>query len=240
MPFIPAAIGAALIGTGGAIGSSLLGSKLSKVKPTAAEQSVLSNQAAAQKMGMQTAGNLLPQGQNLIGMGTSAQQPVLNYWASLLSGNRGMATSAAAPELFQIGRGYETAKSTSAALNPRGGPTAAFNAELPFAQQRDVSTLLQHARPEAATNLLSAGQGLTGQGSTLLNSAIQAIYGSTAAGREILGQQAQSRQLESERGRSIGAGLFDLINRYGPNVVSLLSRGGGQGEPQYQGKVGAA
>lgn len=218
VPFLP------MIAKAGAMaGGSLLANKLSKAKPTTPESTVLSQDAESQKLGLDTAKSTLPGAQNLIGMGSGAFQPVLNYWSSILSGDRGKMTSAMAPEISRIGEGYKTAGETSAALNPRGGPSASFLSELPFSQQRDVTSLLQGARPAAATGLLNAGTQTTNAGSSLLTNAINAIYGSTAAGRDILNQQQNQKELEATRGKSIGAGLFDLIQKYGfPAIDKIL------------------
>lgn len=214
-----------------AAGSALAGNALSKSgsKPTALESPVLAQDAAAQKTGLAIGNQTTPAAQNLIGMGSQAYQPVLNYWSSILSGNRGAMTSALAPEISRIGQGYQAAGQTSTALNPRGGPSAEFNAELPYAQQRDVTTLLQGARPQAATGLLNAGQQATSAGSSLLSNAVNAIYGSTAAGRDILNQQQNTKEAEAKRSASIGKGLFDLMQKYGPDISSILKGGGSSG-----------
>lgn len=215
---IPIAIKAGL-----GIGSSLLGNKLSKSKPSAMEQNVLNQNAEAQKLGLDTAKTNTTAAQNLISMGTGSYQPVLNYWSSILSGNRGAVTGAMAPEISRIGEGYKTATNTSAALNPRGGPSTSFLSELPFQQQRDVTSLLQTARPAAATNLFQTGQGVAQTGTNLFSNATNALYGSTAAGRDILNQQQRQKEMEAERGKAIGGGLFDLIQKYGfPALDKLL------------------
>ena len=218
-----------LIKGGMALGGSLLGSKLSKSKSTPEEKAALGQTAQAQNLGLGAAKGTLPQAQNLIGMGSQAYQPVLNYWSSILSGNRGAMTSALAPEVSQIGQGYRTAAQTSAALNPRGGPSASFLSELPFQQQRDVSTLFQQARPQAAQGLLAGAQGATGAGSALLSNAIQSLYSSTAAGRSILEAAKDKRAEEAQRGRSIGGGIFDMITKYGFPAVDQMFKGGGGG-----------
>jgi hypothetical protein len=187
------------------------------------ESQVLGQDAEAQKMGINLGKQLAPQGQNLIGMGTSSYQPVLNYWSSLLSGNRGQAASALSPEISRIGQGYKAATDASASLMPRGGTSAEFNAELPYQQQRDVSSLLQTARPQAATNLFNTGNAITGAGSSLLNNAISSIYGSTAAGRDILTQQQQSKAAEQARASAFGKNLFGLINTYGPDIAKKVA-----------------
>src|SRR5262250_996203 len=148
MPFL-APLLPILAPIGAQLGASALGSKLAGgAQTTPLQDEVFRQQLAAGQLGMQTAQGLLPQGQNLLTMGAQQMQSPMNYWSSLLSGNRGLATSALAPEISRIGQGYQQAANTSAALMPRGGPSAAFNAELPFAQQRDISTLMQQARPQ--------------------------------------------------------------------------------------------
>src|SRR5215470_7803504 len=178
------------LGVGGTLGAGALGNLIAGgPQTTPLQDQVFRQQLAAGQLGMQTAQGLLPQGQNLLTMGAQQMQSPMNYWSSILSGNRGLATSALAPEISRIGQGYQAASNASAALSPRGGPSAAFNSELPFAQQRDVANLLQTARPQAAGSLLGAAQNLGGLGSNLIGSGISAIYGATQAGRDIISQQ---------------------------------------------------
>ncbi len=201
----------------GSLASSGLGALLGRSSPTALEQQVLNKDAASQNLGFQT-------GQNLIGMGTGAVQQPINYWSSILSGNRGMMTSALAPEISQIGQGYQQAGRTSQALMPRGGPSAEVLGNMPFQQQRDVSTLFQQARPQAAGALANLGTGLLGQGAN-------ALYASTAAGRDILQQQQNLRLQQQQRGTQIGAGRFSMFQQYGmpalkkqfPNLFGMQS-----------------
>src|SRR5262245_52347643 len=219
------------IGAGGVLGASALGNLLGGgPQTTPLQNQVFQQQLEAGRLGMDTARQLLPQGQNLLTMGAQQMQSPMNYWSSILSGNRGLATSALAPEISRIGQGYQTAANTSAALMPRGGPSAAFNAELPFAQQRDVSSLLQSARPAAAGSLLGAAQNIGGLGSSLLGSGISAIYGATQAGRDIISQQQAAQEAAAKRGEKIGTGLFGLINQYGMPALDKIFKktpGGG-------------
>ncbi len=215
MPFLGPVAGPLLAKAGISIGSSLLGGFLSKSKPTATEQQVIKGDLESSQLAR-------TQGKGLLGMGTGAVQPATNYWGSLLSGNRGAMTSALAPEVNQIGQGYQQAQKTSAALNPRGGPTAAAQANMPFQQQRDVSTLFQQARPQAANQLGSLGMNLLSQGTNLLQT-------STSAGRNLLEQQREQKRLEAERGSKMGAGLFDILERYGFPAIDDLFANMGKG-----------
>jgi hypothetical protein len=108
------------------------------------------------------------------------------------------------PEISRIGEGYQQAQRTSSALNPRGGPTPDFNAQAPYNQQRDVSTLFQQFRPQAAGQLASTG-------SNLLANAIASLYGSTAAGRDIMNFEQARRDRDRKAGEGIGQGIFDVF-----------------------------
>jgi hypothetical protein len=197
MPFIPAALLPAIIGAGASVGSTVIGSKLAKSKASPLEQQSLDRANRAGERGDVMSQNLFDLGQ------PSTQQP-MNYWSSILSGNRGQMTSAMAPEASRIGEGYRAAGQASAALNPRGGPSTNFLAEQPYQQQRDISTLFQQARPQAA-------QQLAGSGSNLLANAINALYGSTAAGRDVLNFEQQRRDRDREAGGAIGKTIYDIF-----------------------------
>ena len=197
MPFIPAALLPAIIGAGATAGSTILGSKLAKSKPSTLEQQQLERANRAGERGEAIS-------QNLFDLGMPAARQPLDYWGSILSGDRSKMTSAMGPELSRIGEGYQQAGQTSAALNPRGGPTPDFLSQAPYQQQRDVSTLFQQFRPQAA-------QQLSGAGSNLLANAINSLYGSTAAGRDVLNFESQRRDREREAGGAIGKSIYDIF-----------------------------
>lgn len=197
---IPLLLAAALphiIGAGATLGAGAIGSRLAKSKPSPLEEQQLQLAGEASKRGAAISSNLFD-----LGM-PSVRQPV-DYWSSILSGDRSKVASAMGPEISRIGEGYQEAAKTSAALTPRGGPTPTFLAEAPYQQQRDVSTLFQQFRPQAAEQL-------AGTGSNLLANAINAIYGSTAAGRDVMGFERDRRDRERAAGTSIGKTVYDIF-----------------------------
>src|SRR5215510_4485893 len=110
MPFLAPAL-PFLLQAGTTIGASAIANKLGGgAQTTPPQDKVFQQQLEAGKLGMDTARQLLPQGQNIIKMGTGALQQPANYWSSILSGNRGLMTSALAPEISRIGQGYQTAQ----------------------------------------------------------------------------------------------------------------------------------
>jgi len=197
MPFIPAALLPAIIGAGASVGSTVLGSKLAKSKPSTLEQQQLDRSSRVGAQGEAISKNLFDMGQPAV------QQP-LNYWSSILSGDRSKMTSAMGPELSRIGGSYQQAGQTSATLNPRGGPTPDFLSQQPYNQQRDVSMMFQQARPQAAQQSESTG-------SNLLANSINSLYGSTAGGQAVLNFEQQRRQRDREAGASIGGSIYDIF-----------------------------
>jgi hypothetical protein len=194
---IPTSLRAPLITGGSLFGASLLGNKLAKSSPSELEQQQLDLLNKTGQRGAQT-------GTNLFDMGMPAARQPVEYWSSILSGDRSKMTSAMGPELSRIGEGYREAGKTSAALNPRGGPTPDFLSQQPYSQQRDVSTMFQQARPEAARQLSGAGSNLIANATTALNS-------STAAGRTLLDYEQQRRERDREAGAGIGKTIYDIF-----------------------------
>lgn len=200
-----------LIDIGLGLGGTVLGSKLAKSKPSEMEQRVLNSNLEAQKRGMDLSGTLVPQATSMFSKADPALSLPIDYNRKLLSGDKATATSAMAPEINRINEGYRTATKTSAALQPRGGPSAAVRSNLPFQQQRDVSTLMQTARPQAGTNLFNMGTGVQLAGSNLLNNAIQALYMSTSSGRDVLLNEQARQDRDSKTGESIGGSIFGVL-----------------------------
>ena len=203
MPFILPAL-PHIIGAASTIGAGALGSKLSKSKPSPLEQQQLDRSSKEADLSLAERQRGSEMSRNLFDMGQPAVQQPLNYWASILSGDRSRMTSAMGPELSRIGEGYQQAGQTLAALNPRGGPTPDFLSQQPYNQQRDVSTMFQQARPQAAQQSASTG-------SNLLANAINSLYGSTAGGQAVLNFEQQRRQRDREAGASIGGSIYDIF-----------------------------
>lgn len=202
----------ALIPLGISLGTSLLGKALAgKPQQTPAQTTALSGLAQGQATGLSAGTSLLGQGQGAV------SQP-LNYWSSILSGNKSGIASALAPEIGQISNGYNAAANTSAALNPRGGPSSTFLADLPFQKQRDVSTLFQTARPQAASGLASVGQNLLSTGTGLLGTA-------NAAANPILSQQQQALEQQQKLSSQIGSGLYAALQGKSGNDLTNAIKG---------------
>lgn len=204
-PFAPA-----LIKGGIGLGASLLGSKLAGGTPKA-DQSVLDAQNTQMKSGMALSGGLQKSGSNLIDLAGRSFNPVVDYYSRILNGGKSGLMSTLAPQAGTIGEGYGTALNTISSLTPRGGGRSSLLATLPFQQQKDVTTLFQNERAGAPQALATAGGQASNAGNNLISNSIQAMYGSTSAGRTILDYNAQKRDSDRAAGGKIGKTIFDFL-----------------------------
>ena len=163
-----------------------------------------------------------PVGASMYQLAGRSMNPVVDYWSKILSGDRGQATSMMAPELNRISEGYGANTRAAEALMPRGGGRATVMQQLPYQQLRDQTTLMQTARPQAATNLLQAGSQAGALGSS-------ALWGATSAGRDALSFQHQQREYEDKQGEWFG----NLLRTATKDVdwAKLLGAGGGAKPP---------
>lgn len=189
--------------------SSLVGSKLSGGSGgVPGINNIMNTIGQNVKTGGQIATNLGPQAQNLLNQSTAAYSPALNYWSSLLGGNRQAATAAAAPDINRINEGYDAQTQAAGNLMPRGGGRSAFFTEAPFQRQRDITSTLQTARTSAAPNLLHAGEAIGNTASGLYGHLLSALTGNT---NNLLNYDLQSREQQYKKGKEIGGSIFDLL-----------------------------
>lgn len=217
MPLLAAPVLASVIGAAGSIGGGLLARKAGVGSPSQQEKDVLGQNQANLKQASGYASELFPQGKNLLDLSRSTFQPPIDYWKSILGGSRTNATSMLAPDIQRIQEGYQTAGKTISDLYPRSGISPEGRVASIYAPQRDISTLLQSARPKAA-EALGTLAGQTGAlGSYETGDAMRTLVGSAGAGTGTLDQMLRQRAYESERqaslGKSIGGLLFDIMKK---------------------------
>ena len=103
------------------------------------------------KVQLTNAGNdLLTSGQGDYQQGLSDFGPALDYWNSILSGNKAQMENAIAPEKDDILSQYRAKRKQLAASGSRSGGTNEAVAQSEFSQAGDVASLLQKLRPQAA------------------------------------------------------------------------------------------
>jgi hypothetical protein len=161
----------------------------------------------------------MPEGKKLLGEAESTLKLPTDYWSKLLSGDRTQMMQAEAPEIQNIADLYAQQRKNISMFTPQGGGQTAALTEAPFQQARDVGTLLEKARPQAAAALQSIAQeqgALAGQtigeglqaGTLSLNAVADQI-------NALLGKSAQDMPYQAD----IGSGLYS----------ALFGKGGGGG-----------
>lgn len=219
-----AGIGSVLAKGGLAIGSSLLGSKLgggSGGVPGGTNELIGRQKTAMDRiLGMST--SMQPQAQGLLNQASNAYSPVIDYYGGLLSGDRGRTMSTQAPDINRINQSYDNTLQTQSALTPRGGGRASLLSEAPYARQRDITTLLQQSRPQAAQGLLQAGQAVGQQGGSLLNQIMSSLSGVSAGNQGLLNYDLQSRAEQSRKNQQLGEQIYGIL---GPLLGKLGNKG---------------
>lgn len=200
MPFlaaIPAIIGAASIGGAASVGSALIAKSGGGSSKDLIKQQT-KNAAFAQEQGAEN-----------VKAGRDALQLPLDYYKTLLSGDRNALLTAAAPDVNTVVSQYDSALKQA---NEFGGLDPTQAAELRFKKAGDITNLLLGKRKEGAQGteriggtLLGAGNSELGIASGATGSALQA-----QATRDAAGSQASG-----EIGAGIGSIIAALILRRG-------------------------
>lgn len=171
---------------------------------------------------------LQPQAQGLLDQSNRAGSSVMDYYGGLLSGDRGRTTSTLAPDINRINQSYDNVLQTQSALTPRGGGRSALLSEAPYARQRDISTLMQQSRPQAAQGLMQAGGQAGSQGTSLMNQVLSGLSGVSAGNSGLLNYDLQSRAEQSRKNQELGEQIYGIL---GP----ILGKLGKSKEPDIRG-----
>lgn len=131
----------------------------------------------------------------LTASGSSALDPVLNYYKSLTGGNASAINAATAPQRQRVIDQYDTARKNIATFSPRGGGTNSALAGSQFNQADQLTDITTAAQTDAEKEL--SGIGTTEQqigvseansANSDLNSVIQAVLGQGEQGIQTRGQ----------------------------------------------------
>lgn len=213
MPAVPA-----LIMGGSALVSSVIGSKSASdtsdklSKRTPEELALMKSQTGLADQQRQ-------QGADLFGKAMPAVNSTLNYYKTLLSGNRSARMTAAAPEAQDVAHAYEGADLALERSGVGGGSYERQKAENARGKAGAVARLITGVRPQAAAATGSMAQGLVGA-STGANASAGSIYSG------LLGNESSNRQqagyLGLQQGNKttsgIGALVANLMNGYGDKL----------------------
>lgn len=201
---------------GGLLGG-LLG-RSSGAKKSAEEKTGINQLIGAGDTGFKTAEGLQPYATNFLQKGTDTFAPSVDYWSRILSGDRGEIMNAVGPEVGRIAAGYQSAARQVGQFAPMGGGRSTLLAELPFQQNRDISSLIAGLRPQAAEKLSGIAAQLANLGldaEQIIGALLQGIRsgGSELAniGMKSRGITAASTLAGAQGGAEIGRSIYDMI-----------------------------
>jgi len=172
--------------------------------PTSQQKALTTAETNAATFGLNQAESTLPQATSIL------QQP-LQFFQSLLSGNRQDIMSAIQPAVSSLTSQYETAKRTNNEFAPRGGGATAANAEAPYKEAGDISSLVFQGQQAGAAGVTQIGSLLADLGLGEMGTAGNIALGASSnllSAQELKTQQQQ--QLQTGVGSAIGS-LVSLL-----------------------------
>lgn len=221
MPAVPA-----LIMAGTTIGSSLLSSKIAG---SAASQASQRSPEELAYMNSQTdlANQMRGQGQQAFGSAMPAIRSTLDYYQSLLNGDRQARMNAVSGEAQDTTAAYQGG-ANNIKRNLRGGERDQALAENATSRAGAISRLVTGVRPGAAAASAQVGQGLLGAAGGFENSAA-GIQGN------LLSNSTYNRQQGNAYGQQAGADAGQNLGRLFGQLLPLLGGGGVKGASKLSG-----
>ena len=219
MPAIPA-----LITAGGYIGGQLLANKSAKDAQRAAMQRTPEELALIRSQ-TATSDALRKQGGELFKTAMPGVQSSLNYYQTLLNGNRAARTNAVAPEMGDTAQEFAGSED-AIKRNLRGGERDEALAKNATERASAISRLTTGVRPGAAAGIAGLAPGVLGQGSSDQASSADIVG-------NLLGNETSNRQGANAygfaAGQSTAAGIGALVSQIlgsfkGASQSPLVSR----------------
>ncbi len=174
-------------------------------KPPKPRDVLIEQQVGASKFALGEAQQVLPQARE-------ALQGPLDFWETILGGNRQEMLSLLAPEVETIVSQYDTARRNIANLAPRGGGRTTQMAESRFEEAGLIQRLLQESRRRAAGEIAGIGGQLTTLG-------VSELGISTGAAGNLISDLL--RRETARRGQNIGTAA-DIGIGIGKILVSIF------------------
>lgn len=212
MPAVPA-----IISGGAAIGSSLIGGMFGKKAANTAMQKTPEEQAAF-NANTKLATQQTQQGNEMFNTAMPAVRQGLNYYGTLLGGNRAARMGAMAPEAESIGSAYSGANTAIGKGYLQGGARDQALAENARSRAGQIARLTTGVRPMAA-------QGMAGMAAGLIPGA-QRAYGSAAG---IYGGQGNSEMANRDMGNKVGTQTSGNFGRLFAQLMNITGKGGNKG-----------
>lgn len=169
-------------------------------KKSKEEKAALAGQGAANQQ-------LMEQGKQNFGVGFPAMRSALNYYQTLLQGNRAAMSQAVAGPTAQLTDLYRGAERNLDRQGVRGGSRDLAVAELGRDRTNQLAQLTTGVQPMAAANLGQLGSAATGMGSGPLAAAGSSYANMAQQGFQ---QRQYSNQAWGQAAQNVGGLAFDM------------------------------
>lgn len=180
-------------------------------------------EAAAVAGGQGAAGMAMSGGKSLMQSGQAAQAGPMNYYQTLLRGNRAAMTQAVAPSIAQATDVFRGAERGYDRAGLRGAARDVATADLGRARASHIASLTTGVQPAAAAALAAMGEGQIQQGAGLYGTAGN-IYSN------LLSDASQHRQWATKEGTASGQAWGGLTRDIIGAITGKKSGGGGGGD----------
>lgn len=194
---------------GGAAIGALFGAKTSSEK--AAEQSFQSRFDPLIAQQTAAGGAAMGRATPLLDKAVSTIDKPLDFWTTLLKGDRSASSAMLGPTLDAIGDRDAASKAAFSQFAPRGSSMGARLGELSQGTTSDVNRAFLDLQPQAADQLGQLAQLLFGVGTNLFNSSTGASGNALQA---LLGQRSGNQQSQAMRMQG-NQHIFDELNGLG-------------------------
>jgi hypothetical protein len=199
---------------------------------TAAQQKVADTAITNSGEDRAVGNNLLNTGGGLINTGVGTIHPALNYFNTLLNGDRANTTAMLQPQIDAIKNANAGQISALSTLMPRGGGRTSTLFNAPWEANKQIQNLFAPMPGMAASNLagigsslIGQGTGITGQGTNLFGIGNQALNTSGQMDANLFNQAFNQRQAGNNFWSGLGGGLFNLAKTpFGASGRSLMNR----------------
>lgn len=164
-------------------------------------------------------------GKGMVAAGGATAQPGIDFFKTMLAGNRDNTAATLQPGIDQIRQGSTGSINAINTLMPRGGGRSAALTQQSFAPQQQIQNLFNQSRTTAATALpqiglqqqqLGLGQQQVGTaqqglGANLFNIGQGALGTATTGGSNMAQIGQTQQQISNSMASALGQGLFGIL-----------------------------
>lgn len=154
------------------------------------------------------------QGKNAVKEGLGAQTDALNFFQTLLKGDRGQIANLLGPAFSNIQNQTQSARNTNSEFGNRSGGTNASTQNAEEDAQKQIQALISSIFPSAAGQVASIGGQIEGEGQNLINTA-------ASAADSLTGHAETARQTDIQQSNALGASIGDIFAKLAQNPALI-------------------